>query len=138
MNFDRKIVIDTGTLLSAALRIGSVPSQAYLKALGEFTVCVSEATLAELETVIQRDKFNKYLDLESRLTFLEVYRSHSVLCPVTETVFDCRDAKDNMFLELALSVKAEIIISSDPDLQVLHPYRDISILKPVEFLNLQL
>lgn len=138
MNFDRKIVIDTGTLLSASFRVGSVPSQAYLKALGEFTIFVSKATLTELETVIQRDKFNRYLDLESRLVFLEMYRKNSVLFTATETVFDCRDSKDNMFLELALSVNAEIIISSDPDLQVLHPYRDIAILKPAEFLDLEL
>jgi putative PIN family toxin of toxin-antitoxin system len=136
MNFDKKIVIDTGTLLSASFRIGSVPSQAYLKALREFTVCVSEATLAELENVIQRDKFDKYLDLNGRLAFLELYRKNSVLHPVTETVFDCRDSKDNMFLELALSINADVIVSSDPDLQVLHPYRNISILKPIEFLNL--
>jgi putative PIN family toxin of toxin-antitoxin system len=136
MNFDKKIVIDTGTLLSASFRIDSVPSQAYLKALREFTVCVSKATLAELETVIQRDKFSRYLDLDGRLAFLELYRKNSVLHPVTKTVFDCRDAKDNMFLELALSINADIIVSSDPDLQILNPYRNIPILKPVEFLNL--
>ena len=135
MNFDKKIVIDTGTLLSASFRIDSVPSQAYLKALREFTVCVSEATLAELENVIQRDKFDKYLD--GRLAFLELYRKNSVLHPVTETVFDCRDSKDNMFLELALSINADVIVSSDPDLQVLHPYCNISILKPIEFLDLR-
>jgi uncharacterized protein len=136
MNFDKKIVIDTGTLLSASFRVGSVPSQAYAKALKEFTVCVSEATFAELEAVMHRSKFDKYISLEDRQAFLALYRERSVFCPVTETVFDCRDPKDNKFLELALSVQAEIIVSSDEDLYSLNPYRTIAILKPVEFLNL--
>lgn len=52
MNSDKKIVIDTGTLISAALRFHSIPNKAYLKALNEFEVCVSEATFSELERVI--------------------------------------------------------------------------------------
>jgi putative PIN family toxin of toxin-antitoxin system len=136
MNFDKKIVIDTGTLISASFRIGSIPSQAYLKALREFSVCVSEATFTELETVMRRDKFNKYLSLEDRLSFVELYRKKSTWYKVTESVFDCRDPNDNKFLELALAVKAEIIVSSDEDLYILNPYRNIAILKPAEFLSL--
>lgn len=33
--------------------------------------------------------------------------------------------KDNKFLELALSAKAKLILSSDLDLLVLNPYQDI-------------
>lgn len=38
---------------------------------------------------------------------------------------ECRDVKDNTFLELALSGKATWIISGDADLLVLHPFRGI-------------
>lgn len=135
MSFDKKIVIDTGTLISASFRLHSVPSKAYLKALDEFEVCVSGATFFELETVIQREKFNAYIPLEDRLSFLEIYRKNAVWYEVTKTVFDCRDPNDNKFLELALTVGADIIVSSDPDLHVLNPYRNIAILKPAEFLG---
>lgn len=135
MNFVRKIVIDTGTLVSAAIRPGSIPSQAYLKALREFEVCVSQATFAELDHVLRREKFNAYGDLEDRLAFLELYRRKSAWCVATQTVCDCRDRDDDKFLELALSAGAEIILSSDPDLWVLNPCRDIAILKPAEFLG---
>jgi len=60
MSFVKKMVIDTGTLISAAIRAGSVPSQAYAKALRSYELCVSESTLAEFERVIRRDKFNSY------------------------------------------------------------------------------
>jgi putative PIN family toxin of toxin-antitoxin system len=135
MSFDKKIVIDTGTLISASFRLHSIPSKAYLKALDEFEICVSAATYLELETVIQRKKFNTYLPLADRLSFLEIYRKNAVWYEVTQTVFDCRDPNDNKFLELAVTVRAEIILSSDPDLLILHPYRNIAILKPAEFLG---
>jgi predicted nucleic acid-binding protein len=49
-------------------------------------------------------------------------------------VTDCRDPKDNKFLELALSGKATHIVSGDEDLLVLHPFRGILILMPQAFL----
>jgi predicted nucleic acid-binding protein len=60
MNFDKRIVIDTGTLVSAALRVDSIPGQAYAKALYEFEVCVSGATFAEIDRVMRWEKFNAY------------------------------------------------------------------------------
>jgi predicted nucleic acid-binding protein len=53
---------------------------------------------------------------------------------VSLTVTDCRDPGDNQFLELAETAEAELIVSSDADLQVLHPWRGIPILPPSAFL----
>ena len=41
MSFDRRLVIDTGILVSAAIRPASVPALALEKALLYFEVCVS-------------------------------------------------------------------------------------------------
>jgi len=46
-----------------------------------------------------------------------------------ETVADCRDAKDNRYLELALAAGAGIIVSGDADLLVLDPWRGVGVLK---------
>ena len=56
----------------------------------------------------------------------------------TETITDCRDPKDNKFLELAVASNAPFIITGDDDLLVLNPYRDINILKSGDFLALEL
>lgn len=40
-----------------------------------------------------------------------------------EKVRDCRDEKDNKFLELALAAKADLLVSSDIYLLELNPYR---------------
>ncbi|MEO9189015.1 MAG: putative toxin-antitoxin system toxin component, PIN family [Acetobacteraceae bacterium] len=47
---------------------------------------------------------------------------------------DCRDAKDNKYLELAPAAGATLIVSSDNDLLTLSPWRGIPILRPAEYL----
>ena len=53
----------------------------------------------------------------------------------TLQITDCRDEKDNKYLELAVAAGAEIIVSSDDDLLVLHPWRKIRIVPPAEYLE---
>ncbi|WP_295433842.1 PIN domain-containing protein [uncultured Thiodictyon sp.] len=53
---------------------------------------------------------------------------------VDTTVSDCPDPKDNMFLALAETAEAELIVASDPHLTQLHPWRGIPILPPAAFL----
>ena len=43
---------------------------------------------------------------------------------IEEQITECRDAKDNKFLELAVCGHATFLISGDKDLLVLHPFRD--------------
>ena len=84
MSVLRRVVLDTSTLVSAALRVGSVPHQALLKALASCELCTSSATLHELEQVLRRDKFDRYLDAETRLSFVALIRRHSRLFGVQE------------------------------------------------------
>jgi predicted nucleic acid-binding protein len=65
----RRVVLDTSTLVSAALRIESVPYQALVKALSTDELCASRVTLAELEKVFQRRKFDN-IWIEIRVSLL--------------------------------------------------------------------
>lgn len=62
----------------------------------------------------------------------------STLVDINEKIKECRDPKDDKFLELAVSGKADFIISGDGDLQVLNPFRKIKIVSPREFLDADL
>lgn len=140
MSFAKRVVLDTSTLISAALRPDSTPRQALLTAAASATVCASLATLTELEQVLMRDKFNRYIDQTTRREFLELYRRHARLFNVTENEEaalprPCRDPRDNKFLALALYSSTDILVSSDDDLLVLSPYQGIQILTPKEFLQ---
>jgi predicted nucleic acid-binding protein len=57
------------------------------------------------------------------------------LVEVTVAIRECRDPDDEKFLELAVSGKPSHIVSGDPDLLVLHPFRGIDILAPQAFLS---
>jgi len=85
---------------------------------------------------VQRPKFNKTRLLELRLGFLARYLDRFETVRVLDSVTHCRDPKDNKFLELALSGKADFIITGDADLLSLHPWRGIAILSPADFLAL--
>ena len=134
MSFDRRVVVDTGVLISAAIRPQSIPALALEKALLLFEVCASRSTLAELQRVLLAERFERYRPLASREQFLEGFVQRARRFEVSITVTDCRDPGDNQFLELAETAEAELIVSSDADLQVLHPWRGIPILPPSAFL----
>jgi len=129
-----RIVVDTGVAVSAILLPGSIPRQAFDAAVSTADLLVSEATLSELDTVLRRPKFNKYVSEEQRLEFHSALVQASVEIEVTVTIVACRDAKDDKFLELALSGSATCILSGDEDLLTLNPYRGIRIMTPQAFL----
>lgn len=140
MNVRKRVVIDTSTLIGAMLRPISVPRQAFLAAVGMYELCVSNATLDELQEVLRRRKFDKYVPLQERLEFFALLIEHSCLWDVDPesgqmAIGVCRDTKDDKFLALALSCRAVALISSDTDLQVLHPWQRIPIVTPSVFLE---
>ncbi len=94
---------------------------------------ISLATLAELNEVLRRPRFNIYLRVDERQEFLAALVRESELVEVSAAVSACRDPKDDKFLELALSGAATHIISGDDDLLALHPFRGIAILSPHYF-----
>ena len=140
MSFVERVVFDTSTLISAVLRPSWFPRQAFLKAIAEGELCASPSTLSELEAVLSRDKFDRYLDRATRLEFFALYRRRIRLFPVSEAEENslqepCRDSRDNKFLALALACSADCLISSDEDLLALHPYRGIPVMRPRDFLD---
>lgn len=130
-----RVVFDTNVIVSAVLLAGSVPRRAFDKALEEDKILISAPTLLELVEVLNREKLNQYLLEEERMRFLVAFLKETELVEITEQIADCRDVKDNKFLELAVSGKADCIISGDDDLLVLNPFRGMPIVKPREFLS---
>ena len=135
MSSDKYIVVDTSVLISALLKPNSLPAQALERARTHFKLAVSTETLTELTNVLSRDYLARYRTVDERETFLVLYSELAEIIAITEHVTDCRDPKDNKFLDLALAANARILVSSDSDLLVLHPYRNIHIVTPSMFLQ---
>lgn len=130
-----RFVLDTNVIVSAVLSPRSVPRQALDRPFLLGTVLVSNSILVEVDDVLRRPKFERYVSEEERLQSLAKFVGDAMIVEVTEVVTDCRDSKDNKFLELAISGGAKYIISGDADLLVLDPFRGISIVTPQVFVS---
>ncbi len=62
------------------------------------------------------------LPKNERNQFLTGFIINGTPVEIDESISDCRDPKDNKFLELAACGKADFIISGDQDLLVLNPF----------------
>jgi uncharacterized protein len=136
MTTDLRVVFDTNVVISAMLLPLSVPRRALDRAMQEGRSLISAATATELDEVIHLPKFDKYLSEEERIEFLTTLVHEAELVNVVERVADCRDPRDNKFLELAVSGRATHVVTGDSDLRVLHPFRGIIVVSPSEFLAL--
>jgi putative PIN family toxin of toxin-antitoxin system len=128
------LLLNTNILVSAALAPAGVPARCVSKALTEFVVLSSHAAQAELWNVLQRRKFDRQVPLEVRHALFNFLTAAQTLVEVIAKVTDCRDPKDNIFLELALSGDADFIVTGDNDLLMLDPWRGIRIVTSSSFL----
>ncbi len=135
MTSNERFVLDTNVIVSAVLLSRSLPRQAFDLAFSRGTVLVSESMLDELDNVLRRPRFERYVSEDQRLQFLTNFIRDATVAEVTEVITDCRDPKDNKFLELAVSGSATCIISGDADLLVLHPFRSIPVVTPQVFVS---
>ena len=130
------IIFDASALVSAALKADSVPERALLRAEEVDVFALSAAVDGEIAGVLNRPRFARAIPLARRERVLEILRHAAVWFEPTARVTDCRDPKDNRYLELALAAGAETIVSSDDDLLVLDPWRGVRIMRPAEYLDL--
>ena len=130
-----RAVIDTNVIVSAVLLPRSVSRQVFDFRVLQGTLLASEHTLEELNDVLYRAKFDKYLPEQKRLEFFAAFVRKAEVMAVSEVITDCRDVKDNKFLALAISGNASHLISGDKDLLVLNPFREVLIMPPATFLN---
>jgi putative PIN family toxin of toxin-antitoxin system len=84
--------------------------------------------------VLSRPKFRRATSDDRRHEVLELSSAAAAWFERTQTIAECRDAKDNRYLELALVAGAKVIVSGDDDLLVLDQWRGTRIMKPAAFL----
>ena len=132
-------VVDTNILVRALIKPeGTVgPILGRLRD-GDYRIAFSEPLLAELVDVLNRPHIRgKYGldqgDIETVLALL-LLRGESV--SPAERIERCRDPKDNMILEVAITAGVDVIVSGDEDLLVLNPYEQIPIVEPYKFIQM--
>lgn len=129
------VVFDASSLVGALLKANSTPERALLLARSNDTIWLSPAVESEIRGVFGRPKFRKYLDGDRAERFLDLLLVAAQSVVPNEAISDCRDPRDNKYLELALAAHADIIVSSDDDLLVLDPWRGIRIVTPADYVK---
>lgn len=128
-----RAVIDTNIFIAAILK--SKTCLAIFEAIKEekFQLVTSEDMLNELVTSSARAQFD--FSEKERKEMYDVVRETAELFVPAEEVTDCRDPKDNMVLECALSGKADFIVTRDRDLLSLRKFKHTRILTPHKFIK---
>lgn len=127
-------VLDTNVVLSALVRPGGTCGKLRLAWQSQrFVPLASRPTAAELIRVLAYPKFKltpgeQHDLLADYLPWAETVRIPS---PPPRTPA-CRDPHDLPFLQLALTAKADALVTGDADLRVLAPVRGIDIITPRE------
>ena len=111
-----------------------MPERALLHAEETDVFALSAEVDAEIAGVLARPRFAASVSTARRARILDVLRGQAVWFTPSERVTECRDAKDDKYLELALAADAWAIVSGDADLLVLHPWHGVRILRPAEYL----
>ena len=134
LHSEPRFVFDTNVVISALLLRDSIPRQAFDKAISIGKLLVSHATVAELDQRLSKQKFRKYITREEAIEFLSALVQSSIIVEVTKHINVCRDPEDNKFIELAVAGRAKCIVTGDSDLLSLHPFGELLILTPRQFL----
>ncbi len=133
-----RFVFDTNVLVSTVLVYGGKAQQACLKADRNGYFLLSQDTFEELEEVIYREKFDKYITKKERDQFLRDLLAKSVRIPITKPITACTDPDDDMFLEVAVNGQADYLITGNIKDFPPSPFRGLPILRPAEFLEIEL
>lgn len=112
---------------------GGVPEQVVEHCLSNFDIIMSEEGFEELKRHLKLKttapyKWRRELGISLRRVVAVV--------PTGEPFRILRDPDDEHVIKAALEQGCQYIVSGDKDLTELHRYRGITILKPVEFLEL--
>jgi len=129
-----KVVIDTNVFVSSFF--GGNPRKIIdLWKKGKISLCVSKNILDEYIEVLQRIGLGDGREIEELLSLFA--KGFNILfttkTPKVKAVRD--DPDDDKFIECAVGLKAEVIITGDKALKAMNEYMGIKILTPQQFLK---
>ena len=129
-----KVVIDTNVFVSSFF--GGNPRKIIdLWKEGKISLCVSKNILDEYIEVLQRIGLENEREIEELLSLFAkgINIIFTTKTPKIKVVKD--DPDDEKFIECAVGLKAEVIITGDKALKAMDEYMGIKILTPQQFLK---
>lgn len=126
------VVLDSNVYISALLFGGNPRRIIRLAEMGLIQLYSSK----EVQTEVERVLTAKFHWPQTRVTTATKYLWSLTRCVhPTRRVIDCIDPDDNRVLECAIEARATWLITGDQHLLALHPYRNIAVVTPRQFLD---
>jgi putative PIN family toxin of toxin-antitoxin system len=132
-----RIVMDTNVLISAVLFFDSVAERVLTIIEDHHVLLASKDTMKELAEVLSRPKFAAYISDGQAADFIARVHNTIEFISIIHRIAACRDPEDDKILDVAVNGDAHCIITGDRDLLELNPFRGISILTPLNFIQTQ-
>jgi putative PIN family toxin of toxin-antitoxin system len=129
-----KVVVDSNVLVSAFLKPTGKPAKILRLVLqGDLDIVVNEPILTEYEEVLSRPKFDLPADkVQSILAFI---RARAIRAPALLESFRLPDTSDEPFLEAALAVKADALVTGNRRHFPKRACKGQPVVSPAEFLQ---
>jgi uncharacterized protein len=93
------VVVDASVVASAALKRQSTPETAFIYALTYDALYLSEPVIEEIQEVLRRPKFRKYISDERLADIVSLILADAHYVTPTERVVACRDPADDKYLD---------------------------------------
>ncbi len=130
----RRVVLDPGVLVSALITPSGAPAKLLAEVLaGGVELIVSPSLLKDLEDVLRRDKFRRYVDLEAVRAYLGLLHREAFAAEDSDASPPLRsaDPDDDYLIALAYCCSAAIVSG---DRHLLELADRAPILSPADFL----
>lgn len=129
-----RIVLDTNVVISSFLKPAGNPSRVLRLILqGDLEIVINEEILAEYTEVASRPIF--HLDRNRVLVVLDYLRSVAIHAPSLPIRPSLPDPGDEPFIEVALSTKADFLITGNKKHYPARSCEDVTVVTPAEFLK---
>jgi putative PIN family toxin of toxin-antitoxin system len=110
-----RLVLDPNVLISALLTRNGAPAQLLTRWLaGEFELVASEALLRELEEVLLREKFRRYVEVSEARAFVSLVGASATMVRDVATPHGLSpDPGDEYLFALAAASRVDALVTGD-------------------------
>ena len=129
-----QLILDANILISFALRSKALRALQDAYVAQDFVTIVSSYLLAEVDTVLARPKFAKYISESERQEVVQELFNLAKVIQIKQPFPEFIDPKDRYLLAMLRDSDAELLVTGDKKLLELGEYATKAIISPQEFI----